>query len=339
VVFGQQVADGGKVLRIDMADPYSTLSVARNADEKAIKSAYRKLAKELHPDRNQDNPQAADRFAAVTQAYDLLSDKDKRAQYDRGEIDENGQPKAPFGFGAGGPGGNPFGGARGFRPGAGPGGAGGFQGESGDFSSIFDELFGGAGGGGPFGGAAGRRGGGARPQPKGADVAYRLPVTFEDAAALRPQRVSLANGKTIELKLPAGVETGTQRRLPGQGEAGPAGAGDAIVTIEVQPHRFFTREGDDVRLDLPVRLDEAVLGAKVKVPTVDGPVMVTIPRGSTSGKVLRLGGKGFHREGGTRGDQLVTLLIDLPSGDAELERLVEGWTADRDRNPRGGLGV
>ena len=323
-----------------MADPYSTLGVARNADEKAIKSAYRKLAKELHPDRNQDNPKAADRFSAVTQAYDLLSDKDKRAQYDRGEIDENGQPKAPFGFGGGGgQGGNPFGGRGGFRPGAGPGGAGGFQGEGGDFSSIFDELFGQNGGGAgasPFGG--GRRG--ARVQPKGADVAYRLSVSFEDAAALRPQRVSLANGKTIELKLPAGVETGTQRRLANQGESGPAGPGDAIVTIEVQPHRFFTREGDDVRLDLPVRLDEAVLGSKVKVPTVDGAVMVTIPKGSTSGKVLRLGGKGFHRAtGGTRGDQLVTLIVDLPAGDAELEAFAESWQGDKTRNPRAGLGV
>jgi len=318
-----------------MSDPYSTLGVARNADEKAVKSAYRKLAKELHPDRNQDNPKAADRFAAVTQAYDLLSDKDKRAQYDRGEIDENGQPKMPFGFGAGGGGGgNPFGGRGGFRPGTGPGGAGGFEG--GDFSSIFDDLFNSGGGGGGFGGA---RRGGSRPQPKGADVSYRLAVSFEDAAALRPQRVSLANGKTIELKLPAGVETGTQRRLPNQGESGPAGPGDAIVTIEVQPHRYFTREGDDVRLDLPVRLDEAVLGAKVKVPTVDGAVMVTIPKGSTSGKVLRLGGKGFHKEGSGRGDQLVTLMVDLPSGDTELETLVEGWTGDRDRNPRSGLGV
>ncbi len=323
-----------------MADPYSTLGVARTADEKAIKSAYRKLAKELHPDRNQDNPKAADRFSAVTQAYDLLSDKDKRAQFDRGEIDENGQSKAPFGFGAGGGGGgNPFA-HGGFRPGAGPGGAGGFQGEGGDFSSIFDELFGQNGGGGggssPFGGA--RRG--ARPQPKGADVAYRLSVSFEDAAALRPQRVVLANGKTIELKLPPGVESGTQRRLANQGEPGPAGPGDAIVTIEVQPHRFFTRDGDDVRIDLPVRLDEAVLGGKIKVPTVDGAVMVTVPKGSTSGKVLRLGGKGFHRPtGGTRGDQLVTLIVDLPAGDAELEAFAESWTSDKARNPRAGLGV
>ncbi|WP_019830952.1 DnaJ C-terminal domain-containing protein [Sphingomonas sp. PR090111-T3T-6A] len=316
-----------------MADPYQTLGVARNADEKAIKSAYRKLAKELHPDRNTDNPKAAERFSAVTAAYDLLSDKDKRARFDRGEIDGEGNPKAPFGFGAGAAGGNPFAGRGGFRPGAGPGGAAGFEGEAGDFSSIFDELFGG--GGGPFGGR--RRG--AAPQQKGADVAYRLAVSFEDAAALRPQRVSLSNGKTIELKLPAGVETGTQRRLPGQGEPGPGGPGDAIVTIEVTPHRFFKREGDDVRLDLPVRLDEAVLGGKVKVPTVDGPVMVTVPKGSTSGKVLRLGGKGFHRAISGRGDQLVTLLIDIPSGDAELEKLVDEWQGDRSRNPRAGLGV
>jgi len=201
-----------------------------------------------------------------------------------------------------------------------------------DWQKRIESLFGG--GGGPFGG---RRK--AAPQQKGADVAYRLAVGFEDAAALRPQRVSLSNGKTIELKLPVGVETGTQRRLPGQGEAGPGGPGDAIVTIEITPHRFFKREGDDVRLDLPVRLDEAVLGGKVKVPTVDGPVMVTVPKGSTSGRVLRLGGKGFHRATGGRGDQLVTLMVDLPSGDAELERLVEEWQSDRSRNPRAGLGV
>ena len=321
-----------------MADPYQTLGVARNADEKAIKSAYRKLAKELHPDRNTDNPKAADRFSAVTNAYDLLSDKDKRARFDRGEIDGDGNPKAPFGFGGGGgqPGGHPFAGrAGGFRPGAGPGGAAGFEG-GGDFSSIFDDLFNGGGGGGGFGGQ--RRG--PPPQQKGPDVAYRLAVSFEDAAALRPQRVSLGNGKTIELKLPAGVETGTQRRLGGQGEPGPAGPGDAIVTIEVQSHRFFTRDGDDVRLDLPVRLDEAVLGGKVKVPTVDGVVMVTVPKGSTSGRVLRLGGKGFHRAvGSDRGDQLVTLLVDLPADDAELQAFAGRWSGDAERNPRAGLGV
>lgn len=333
-----------------MSDPYQTLGVARNADEKAIKSAYRKLAKELHPDRNADNPKAAERFSAVTAAYDLLSDKDRRARFDRGEIDGEGNPRAPFGFGGGGGagpgGGNPFAGARGFRSGGGPGGAQGFQFEEGaDFGDIFDNLFGGAqagaapgGGGGPFGGF-GRRGRQQQPQAKGADVAYRLQVSFEDAASLKPQRVTLSTGKTIELKLPAGVDTGTQRRLAAQGEPGPVGPGDAIVTIEVLPHRFFKRDGDDVRLELPISIAEAVLGAKVKVPTVDGAVMVTIPKGSTSGRTLRLGGKGFHKEGGGRGDQLVTLMVDVPAGDAALESFLAGWDGDSDRNPRAALGV
>ena len=328
-----------------MTDPYQTLGVARGADEAAIKKAYRKLAKELHPDRNKDNPKASERFSAVTSAYDLLSDKDKRARFDRGEIDGDGNPAAPFGFGGGaGGGGSPFGGGgRGFRPGAGPGGAAGMRfEEGGDFGSIFDDLFP---GGGQAAGAGGGGGGGfgfrrrAQPAAKGADVAYRLQVSLEDAAALRPQRVTLSNGKTIELKLPAGVETGTQRRLGGQGEPGPAGAGDAIVTIEVASHRFFVRDGDDVRLDLPVGLSEAVLGAKVKVPTVDGAVMVTVPKGSTSGRTLRLGGKGFHRAGGGRGDQLVTLVVDVPADDAALEAFLADWPGDRTRNPRAALGV
>ena len=321
-----------------MADPYQILNVARNADEKAIKSAYRTLAKELHPDRNTDNPKAAERFSAVTAAYDLLSDKDKRARFDRGEIDGDGNPTAPFGYGGGTGAGNPFGGGgRGFRPGAGPGGAAGVEfGEGADFSDIFDNLFNRGSSSGPFGG---RRGASPPPRAKGADVTYRLAVSFEDAAALRAQRVTLTTGKTIELKLPAGVETGTQRRLAGQGEAGPIGPGDAIVTIEVQPHRFFTRDGDDVRLDLPVRIDEAVLGAKVKVPTVDGAVMLTVPKGSTSGRVMRLGGKGFHKESGGRGDQLVTLIVDVPADDAELEAFCEAWSATQTRNPRAAFGV
>ena len=174
---------------------------------------------------------------------------------------------------------------------------------------------------------------------RGADVAYRLQVSFEDAAALKPQRVTLASGKTIEIKLPNGVETGTQRRLAGQGEPGPGGAGDATVTIEITPHRFYMRDGDDIRIDLPVRLDEAVLGGKVKVPTVDGTVMLTVPAGSTSGKVLRLKGKGFHRLDGTRGDQLVTLSIDLPPDDPALQAFAESWQSGKERNPRASLGV
>jgi DnaJ-class molecular chaperone len=314
-----------------MADLYSTLGVARGADEGAIKKAYRKLAKELHPDRNQDNPKAAERFSQITAAYDLLSDKDKRAQYDRGEIDEQGNPKAPFGFGAG----AGAGGFRATRPG---GGADFGDAATADFSDIFEGLFGGATGGRGRGGGFGGFGGRARPA-KGADIAYRLGVDFDEAAALKPQRITLSSGKTIDLKITAEAVAGTPLRLAGQGEAGPGGPGDATVTIEVKPHRFFTRDGDDVRLNLPIRLDEAVNGAKIKLPTVEGAVMMTIPAGSNSGKVLRLKGRGFHRRDGTRGDQLVTLLVDLPADDAALKAFVKDWTGDRDRNPRAGLGV
>jgi len=305
-----------------MADLYSVLGVARGASDADVKKAYRKLAKEFHPDRNKDNPKAADRFREVSAAYAILSDPDKRAQYDRGEIDASGQPKAPFGFG-----------------GAPGGGSGGYE-FSGDASDLFSELFGRARGGrGGFGfdfDDLTRR---TRSAPKGADVAYRLSVPFEEAARLEPQRVTLRNGKTVDLKLPAGFENGRQLRLAGQGEAGPGGPGDALVTLEIAPHRFFTRDGDHVRLDLPVRLDEAVLGAKVKVPTVDGPVMVGVPAGSTSGRVLRLRGKGFTKADKSRGDQFVTLLVDLPADDPELRAFAERWAGGEARNPRAGLGV
>lgn len=302
-----------------MADPYSTLGVARGATDAEIKSAYRKLAKELHPDKNRDNPKAAEKFSAATNAYDLLSDKDKRARFDRGEIDADGNPTAPFGFGGGGGGG-------GFR-----GQPGGFETGGADFGDIFEGLFGGAGrrAGGGFGRQA--------PQPRGANVAYRLAVQFADAAILAPQRITLQDGKTIDLKLPAGVENGTQMRLSGKGQQGPGGAGDAIVTIDLRPHPFFTRDGDNVRLDLPITLDEAVKGGKVKVPTVDGPVMLGVPAGTASGKTLRLRGKGFTGKDGTRGDQLVTLMVDVPADDPAIQALVENWQ-DR-RAVRAHLGV
>ena len=318
-----------------MADPYSILGVARGASEKDIKSAYRKLAKELHPDRNADNPKAAERFSEVTRAYDLLSDKDKRARFDRGEIDIDGNPTG-YGFG-GGPGG--FGGAggqRGFR-------ADGFEGFGGgndagiDLGDIFEGLFGGRGGFGGGGASPFGNGGRARAAPKGANVAYQLGVSLPDAAARATQRITLADGKTIDLKLPAGVEDGTQMRLSGKGEPGPGGAGDALVTIRIQPHPFFRRDGDNLRLDLPISLDEAINGAKVKVPTAEGAVMLTVAPGSSSGKTLRIPGKGFSRKDGTRGDQLVTLEIQLPEGDDDLARRLEGWTDPR--NLRAKLGV
>ncbi len=318
-------------------DLYQRLGLKRGANEAEIKKAYRSLAKQLHPDRNKDNPDAAKRFGELTQAYDLLSDKDKRAKYDRGEIDEEGNPKMPFGSGFGG-GARP-GGARGGTAG-GPNGFEGFQGDFGDaadISDLFEGLFG-------AGGARGGRSGGfggfrqrARPPQKGADIAYRLNVPFVAASTLAPQRIKLADGKTIDLKLPKGVENGTKIRLAGKGEQGPGGAGDAIVTIVIQPHPFYTREGNDIRLSLPVTLKEAVLGAKVKVPTPEGPVMMTVPKGSSSGRVLRLKGRGFTAKSGTRGDELVTIEIEIPSGDKDLEAFAETW--DGGGNPRSGLGV
>jgi DnaJ-class molecular chaperone len=224
-------------------DLYQRLGVARGATEPEIKKAYRSLAKQLHPDRNRDNPKAAERFAQVTAAYDLLSDADKRARYDRGEIDEDGNPKMPFGFG---------GGLRGAA--GGPAAAGGpisrtRRPRTSATSSKGCSTVAAA--------RRSRRGGFRRrrrpPPPKGSDVGYRLAVPFADAARLADQRVTLAGGKSLDLKLPPGLEDGAKIRLSGQGDPGPAGAGDAIITIEIAPHRFYRRDGDDIRLDLPSR--------------------------------------------------------------------------------------
>ncbi|WP_324073117.1 MAG: DnaJ C-terminal domain-containing protein [Erythrobacter sp.] len=316
-----------------MRDPYSTLGVPRTASEAEIKSAYRKLAKELHPDRNKDNPKAAEKFSDATRAYDLLSDKAKRAQYDRGEIDGEGNPANPF-AGMGARGGYSRGGTYGAGPGAGPGAGdfGGFGPDDVDLGDLFEGL---------FGGRARqqqpppRRPFGKQPPPppkRGADIQYRLAVPFVDAAAGRDQRITLADGKAINLKLPAGVEDGTMMRLKDKGHPGPGGHGDGIVLVDVGTHPFFRREGDNIRMDLPITLDEAVRGAKVKCPTVDGPVMLTIKPGSGGGTVLRLGGKGWTKKAGKtvdgkpeRGDQLVTLEIQLPADLAALEERLEGW--------------
>jgi len=314
-------------------DLYQRLGIKRGASEAEVKKAYRSLAKQLHPDRNQDNPKAAERFNQVTQAYDILSDKDKRARYDRGELDEEGNPKSPFGSGFGG---GSSGAGRGSPGGGQPGGFEGFdQAATADLSDLFEGLFSGSGG--ARRGSAGGFGTRGRAPQKGADVAYRLKVPFLDAATLALQRVTLAGGKTIDVKLPAGVEEGSKIRLAGQGQPGPGGKGDAIIAIEIAAHPHFTRDGKDIRLALPISLTEAVLGGKVKAPTPEGPVMLTVPKGATSGKVLRLKGRGFTDKASKRGDLLVTLAIDIPPHDAELEGFVERW--DGGGNPRAALGV
>lgn len=315
-----------------MRDPYSTLGIARTASEQEIKSAYRKLAKELHPDRNTENPKAAEKFAEATRAYDLLSDKNKRAQFDRGEIDAEGNPANPFaGMGAGrGYGGGNYGAGGGGRPGD----PGGFTPDDVDLSDLFEGLFGGRARSDPGPSAGARRGFGQRPPPpkRGADINYRLAVPFVDAASGRDQRITLADGKTISLKLPAAVEDGTLMRLKDKGHPGPGGHGDGIVLVEIGQHPFFRREGDNIRMDLPITLDEAVRGAKVKCPTPDGPVMLTIKPGTNGGTVMRLAGKGWTKKGDRtpdgklpRGDQLVTLEIHLPKDLAKLEERLEGW--------------
>ena len=313
-----------------MRDPYTVLGVPRGATEAEIKKAYRKIAKENHPDKNADNPAKLERFKEASAANTLLNDTDLRARYDRGEVDADGQPKAPPGFGGGRAG--PQGGAWGARP---QSGSQGFE-FGGDPSDLFSELFGRSARGGGFGGGMDddmRR----RMSPKGADIAYRLNVPFDDAAMLKPQRITLKNGKTLDLKLPAGFSADKPLRMAGQGDAGPGGAGDALITLEIAPHRFYRREGDDVRLDVPVSLNEAVNGGKIRVPTVDGPVTLTIAPGSTSGRVLRLRGRGFTRADGTRGDQLATVIVDLPADDAELREFAARWTDKR--NVRAALGV
>ena len=316
-------------------DLYQRLGIKRGASEAEVKKAYRSLAKQLHPDRNQDNPKAAERFNQITQAYDILSDKDKRARYDRGEIDDEGNPKFG-GFGGGGSGGGGFGGSAGPRPGQGEGFEGFDQAATADLSDLFEGLFAGSRGGrrASPGGGFGNRG---RAPQKGPDVQYRLKVPFLDAATLAPQRVTLAAGKAIDVKLPKGVEEGSKIRLAGQGQPGPGGTGDAIIAIEIAAHPHFARDGKDIRLSLPISLKEAVLGAKVKAPTPEGPVMLTVPKGASSGKVLRIKGRGFTDKAGKRGDLLVSLAIDIPAGDAALETFAADW--DGGGNPRSSLGV
>lgn len=294
-----------------MADLYATLGVPRTADAAAIKRAYRKLAKELHPDQNKDNPRAAERFKTVTAAYDILSDPARRAAYDRGEIDDQGNPRMPPGFDgfrrSGPQSGAGYGPQTGGRPGTEPP----FEA---DFGDILSDLFG--------GGRPGARGFGTAPR-KGADIAYRLAIPLVEAATGKPQRITLKSGRTIDLKLPAGVEDGQQLRLAGQGEPGPAGAGDALVTLVITPDPRFTRDGDDLRTDLLVPLATAILGGKVRAPTPEGEVMLSVQPGTTSGRLLRLREKGWTRKSGGRGDLLARVLVDVPA-DPELAAWARG---------------
>jgi DnaJ-class molecular chaperone len=311
-----------------MRDPYTVLGVPRTASEKELKAAYRKLAKALHPDQNKDDPKTQEKFAEVSSAYDFLTDKEKRGQYDRGEIDADGQPRF-----AG------FGGTHGARPGGGAGGgAGGFSAE--DILKEFMSGFSGGprpggGGGGGFSRSAGwdpftGSGAGSRQAaPRGDDISATIAVSLEDAHAGATLPLRMPNGKSLNVKLPAKVEDGQQIRLRGQGQPSPYGGepGDAIITVRFERHKSFRRDGSDLRTDVPITLYEAVLGAKVRVPTLDGSVELTLPAGVNTLKALRLKGKGLHG----KGDLYANLKIVLPEGgDADLESLMRFW---RDQKP------
>lgn len=298
-----------------MRDPYQVLGVARDASEADVKKAFRKAAKTWHPDHNKD-PKAKERFAEINAAYEIVGDKEKRGQFDRGEIDAEGKPK--------------FQGFEGFHPGGGGrGGFGGGQGFEG-FSFGFgqdgrvdpSDIFGDA-----FRDAMGGRGRGRRTPPRGADIEAEIVISLRDAAEGGQKRLHLPSGNDVNMNIPAGIRDGKVMRLKGQGDPSPFGGehGDALLTVRIAPDDHFTLDGDTLRARLPVDLEDAVLGGKVRVPTLDGEVAMTIPAMTSSGRSLRLRGKGFPTgKGDSRGDLIVTVDVRLPEeADPELTALMQ----------------
>src|SRR3954470_8799442 len=315
-----------------MRDPYEVLGVPRGASAAAIKSAYRKLAKKHHPDSNTNDPKAAERFSEINSANEIVGDEDKRKQFDRGEIDADGKPRFQ-GF--------PGGGSRGR---AGPGGGfethtfrtgGGGPGGGAGFEDILNSMFGGAG--------RGQRPGGGSPFEFDTggigldlDLNVAMSVSLEESVKGGEKRVRLPNGRELNIKIPPGVSAGQQIRLKGQGETAQGHRpGDLLITVNIAPHAFFKVDGLDLRVDLPISLYEAVLGGKVRVPTLGSAVELSLPKNTSSGRTFRLKGKGLPKAGGVPGDLFVTTRIMLPDGnDAELESLMEKWRTRPPYNPR-----
>ena len=297
-----------------MKDPYETLAVERSASPDVIQKAYRRLAKKLHPDLNPGNKESEERFKEVSAAYDLLSDAGKRARYDRGEIDASGAEKPRQHF------------YRDFASEAPPGHA--YENYSGfadfaDSDDILSELL--------------RRRSNVHVRARGSDVRYELPIEFLDAVTGAVKRLTLPEGGTLDVTIPAGIQNGQVLRLRGKGRPGlgEGEPGDALVEITIKPHSLFTREGNDIYTDLPITLSEAVLGGRVNVPTPTGSVTMTVPKGSNTGTVLRLRGKGVLRRDGGHGDELVRLKVMLPERpDTELETFVAGWQGGKAYDPR-----
>jgi DnaJ-class molecular chaperone len=296
-------------------DPYQELGVSRSASGDEIRSAFRKLAKKLHPDQNPGDKAAEERFKRVSAAFDILGDEEKRKKFDRGEIDAEGHETM-----------------RGFRPGGGgyrQGGAGAeFEGV--DLNDIF-EMFGRGGG---AAGGAGARGGFGGFSSRGSDVRAQVEVDLEDLVRGARKRIAFSDGRTIEVNIPKGGEEGQVLRLKGQGQAGRAGPGDALIELVLKPHPIYRREGDRLVMDLPVSVPDAVLGAKIEAPTPDGPVTLTVPKGANSGQMLRLKGRGLPQKGG-RGDLMARLMVTLPDEpDEVLRRFAETWRKERPYAPR-----
>ncbi|WP_451982479.1 DnaJ C-terminal domain-containing protein [Azospirillum endophyticum] len=309
-------------------DPYEVLGVKRDASDDDIRRAYRKLAKKFHPDLNPDNSQAEERFKAVSAAHEFLSDPDKRGRYDRGEIDASGAERRPDhsyyrDFAEGRNGGRYHGGD---------------EEQSDDFDDLFANLFGGR-----F--RARATGAGPEIRLRGADRRYSLTVDFLDAINGTTQRLQLPDGKTLDVAVPPGIEDGKVLRLKGQGDPGLGGGppGDALIEVRIIPHPFFKRVGNDLHVEVPVTLSEAVLGGPITVPTRTGPVTMTVPDGSDTGRVLRLRGKGVPagRGGRAAGDQYVMLKIEVGPGadDAELKAFLRNWAPGHAFDPRRKLGM
>ena len=306
-------------------DPYQELGVSRSASADEVRKAFRKLAKQHHPDQNPGDKGAEERFKRISAAFDVLGDVEKRKKFDAGQIDADGRETM-----------------RGFRPGAGPGpgagySAGGFGGqEDVDFGDILSEMFGrgagagfGARGGSPFGG------GFSAPPQRGQDVRASLEISVEEAVQGGRKRISFSDGRSLDVTIPKGAAEGQVLRLKGQGGQGRGGAGDALIELAIAAHPVFRREGANLVMDVPITVPDAVLGGKVEAPTPDGPVTLTVPKGSNSGQMLRLKGRGLGDGAGKRGDLMARFMVTLPDKpDADLEAFAEAWRRDRPYPPR-----
>jgi DnaJ-class molecular chaperone len=308
-------------------DPYLELGVSRTASAAEIRKAFHKLAKQHHPDANKGDKKSEEKFKQVSAAFDILGDADKRKKFDAGEIDADGRETMRGGFGGGG--GNPFGAGFGGR--ARGGGMGGGEGPEIDLNDLFGDILGrnrgaGAGAGGGFGGGF---------AAKGADVRARLDIDLEEAIKGGKKRVAFSDGRTIDVTIPAGAQEGQTLRLKGQGSPGRGGQGDAMIELAIKPHPIYRPENGALVMDLPISVPDAVLGGKVEAPTPDGPVTLSIPKGSNSGAKLRLKGRGLADAKGHRGDLFARLVVTLPdTPDAELEKFAETWREKRPYAPK-----